>query len=66
MDISPDRGATWVQADVVKADDAPPQQHYSWMLWAVKIPVEKGQKEVGSVLSITLYLVNSFLTFLML
>ncbi|CAH1640008.1 unnamed protein product [Spodoptera littoralis] len=46
VDISPDCGETWVQAEEMQTDDAPPQQHYSWTLWTARIPVRKGQKEI--------------------
>lgn len=46
VDISPDCGKTWVQAEEMQSDDAPPQQHYGWTLWTARIPVQKGQKEL--------------------
>ncbi|KAF9420362.1 hypothetical protein HW555_003423 [Spodoptera exigua] len=46
VDISPDCGKTWVQAEEMQSDDAPPQQHYAWTLWTARIPVSKGQKEL--------------------
>ncbi|XP_022821957.1 probable sulfite oxidase, mitochondrial isoform X1 [Spodoptera litura] len=46
VDISPDCGETWVQAEEMQTDDAPPQQHYSWTLWTARIPVRKEQKEI--------------------
>ncbi|KAJ0182213.1 hypothetical protein K1T71_001582 [Dendrolimus kikuchii] len=46
VDISPDRGESWVQADRVVADEAPHQKHYAWTLWTARVPVSKDQKEV--------------------
>uniref|UniRef100_A0A2H1VZR0 sulfite oxidase n=1 Tax=Spodoptera frugiperda TaxID=7108 RepID=A0A2H1VZR0_SPOFR len=46
VDISPDCGETWIQADELQTDDAPPQQHHSWALWTVTIPVCKGQEDM--------------------
>lgn len=46
VDVSPDRGATWVQAEQVQADEAPPQQHYAWTLWTANVPVPPGLTEV--------------------
>lgn len=46
VDISPDCGKTWLQADELQCDDAPPQQHYAWTLWTARVPVAKGQKEL--------------------
>lgn len=46
VDISPDRGCSWIEAQELIRDDAPPTQHYAWTLWTARIPVEKGQSEV--------------------
>lgn len=46
VDISPDCGRTWVQAEEMQADDAPHNQHYAWTLWTARIPVQDGQTEV--------------------
>ncbi|KAJ8735925.1 hypothetical protein PYW07_007545 [Mythimna separata] len=46
VDISPDCGNTWIQAEEMQSDDAPPQQHYGWTLWTARIPVKRGQKEL--------------------
>ncbi|CAH0592740.1 unnamed protein product [Chrysodeixis includens] len=46
VDVSPDGGATWLQAERLQADDAPPQQHYAWTLWTALVPVPDGQTEI--------------------
>ncbi|KAJ8735979.1 hypothetical protein PYW08_006635 [Mythimna loreyi] len=46
VDVSPDCGKTWIQAEEMQSDDAPPQQHYGWTLWTARIPVERGQREL--------------------
>lgn len=46
VDVSPDRGATWLQAEALQADAAPPQQHYAWTLWTARVPVTRAQQEV--------------------
>ncbi|XP_075977587.1 sulfite oxidase isoform X2 [Anticarsia gemmatalis] len=46
VDISPDGGRSWVQADEMQWDDAPPNMHYAWTLWTARIPVSNGQTEV--------------------
>ncbi|XP_037298716.1 sulfite oxidase, mitochondrial isoform X2 [Manduca sexta] len=46
VDISADRGATWVEAQHLISDDAPPNTHYGWTLWTARVPVGKGQSEL--------------------
>ncbi|KAH9635140.1 hypothetical protein HF086_000861 [Spodoptera exigua] len=48
VDISPDCGKTWVQAEEMQSDDAPPQQHYAWTLWTARIPLELWAKATDS------------------
>ncbi|CAB3256168.1 unnamed protein product [Arctia plantaginis] len=46
VDVSADGGATWLQAQELAADPAPPGRHYAWMLWTASVPVPEGLKQV--------------------
>lgn len=55
VDVSADRGRTWVEAAALAADAAPPGKHYSWTLWTATVPVSSDQKQVSiTTLDITL------------
>ncbi|KAJ2948211.1 hypothetical protein O0L34_g10021 [Tuta absoluta] len=47
VDISCDQGESWVEATAVAVDDAPPDEHYAWTLWQVRIPVSEEQQQVS-------------------
>lgn len=49
VDITGDRGNTWHVADLeqLKDDhDISAGRHFAWSLWTVRIPLDKGQKEI--------------------
>lgn len=38
VDVSADRGRSWIEASAAAADAAPHQQHYAWTLWHAAVP----------------------------
>ncbi|XP_063616306.1 LOW QUALITY PROTEIN: sulfite oxidase, mitochondrial [Cydia splendana] len=45
VDLSTDRGQSWVEAECTTSDDAPPY-HYSWALWTARLPAKRGEMEL--------------------
>lgn len=46
VDVSANRGQTWIEAEPLAVDNAPARCHYSWYLWKAKLPVTGLCKEV--------------------
>ncbi|KAL2914519.1 hypothetical protein HK105_205868 [Polyrhizophydium stewartii] len=39
VDVSPDGGKSWIDADIVRAPDQPYGRHWAWTQWEARVPV---------------------------